>query len=49
MDSTGLRALLQARQVATESDRQLTLRHGPRQVQRVFELSGTVETFTFED
>jgi anti-anti-sigma factor len=49
MDSTGLRALLQARQRAADTERELRLRHGPRQVQRVFELSGTVETFTFED
>jgi anti-sigma B factor antagonist len=49
MDSTGLRALLQARQLAADTDRELTLRNGPRQVQRVFELSGTAATFTFED
>lgn len=49
MDSTGLRALLLVRQQAAEGDRQLFLRPGPRQVQRVFELSGTLDRFQFED
>jgi len=49
MDSSGLRALLHARQQAAATNRELLLRHGPRQVQRVFELSGTLDTFTFED
>ena len=49
MDSTGLRALLHARQHAAATNRELLLRHGPRQVQRVFELSGTLDTFTFRD
>ncbi len=48
MDSTGLRALLVARQEAGESGRELVLRPGPRQVQRVFELSGTLDRFQFE-
>ncbi len=49
MDSTGLRALLLARQQAEASDQELWLRQGPRQVQRVFELSGTLDRFQFED
>jgi anti-anti-sigma factor len=49
MDSTGLRALLLARQHASSGDHQLVLRRGPHQVQRVFELTGTLDTFTFED
>jgi anti-sigma B factor antagonist len=48
MDSTGLRALLLARQRAEANDTELLLRPGPRQVQRVFELSGTLDTFAFE-
>jgi anti-sigma B factor antagonist len=48
MDSTGLRALLMARERATGNGQELRLRPGPRQVQRVFELSGTLDTFTFE-
>jgi anti-sigma B factor antagonist len=49
MDSTGLRALLLARQQAEAGDHELWLRPGPRQVQRVFELSGTLDRFQFED
>ena len=49
MDSTGLRALLLARQQADASGQALVLRPGPNQVQRVFELSGTLERFTFEN
>lgn len=50
MDSTGLRALLQARERAKGEDgHQLALRRGPRQVQRVLELTKTLEVFTFED
>jgi anti-sigma B factor antagonist len=48
MDSTGLRALLQARERATANQHELALRRGPRQVQRVFELTKTDEVFTFE-
>jgi anti-sigma B factor antagonist len=48
MDSTGLRALLLARQRA-DGDHELLLRPGPRQVQRVFELSGTLERFKFQN
>jgi anti-sigma B factor antagonist len=49
MDSTGLRALLLARQHAESGGQMLSLRPGPRQVQRVFELSGTIDRFQFED
>jgi anti-sigma B factor antagonist len=49
MDSTGLRALLLARQQAESGGQGLALRPGPRQVQRVFELSGTLDRFQFED
>jgi anti-anti-sigma factor len=49
MDSTGLRALLFARQRAADGDHELVLCPGPRQVQRVFELSGTLERFSFRD
>src|SRR5947209_8630350 len=41
MDSTGLRALLQARERAQTHGRRLTLRRGSRQVQRVLELTKT--------
>ncbi len=49
MDSTGLRALLQARERAAANNQELVLRRGPRQVQRVLELTKTVDVFTFED
>ncbi len=49
MDSTGLRALLQARERAKTNDHELALRRGPRQVQRVLELTKTLDVFTFED
>src|SRR5437016_2442656 len=49
MDSTGLRALLQARERAKDDNHELMLRRGPRQVQRVLELTKTLEVFTFED
>jgi anti-anti-sigma factor len=49
MDSTGLQALLRARERATGADYTLALRRGPHQVQRVFELTKTVDAFTFED
>ncbi len=49
MDSTGLQTLLRARERANSSEHELTLRRGPHQVQRVFELTRTVEAFNFED
>jgi anti-sigma B factor antagonist len=49
MDSTGLRALLLARERAGGNGHRLTLRRGPRQVQRVLELTKTVDAFEFED
>jgi anti-anti-sigma factor len=49
MDSTGLQALLRARERANTNGHQLALRRAPHQVQRVFELTKTVDAFTFED
>ena len=49
MDSTGLRALLLARDRAQSDGHELALRRGPRQVQRVLELTKTAEAFEFED
>lgn len=49
MDSSGLQALLRARERAAAKDHQFALRRGPRQVQRVFELTKTIDAFTFED
>ena len=49
MDSTGLQALLRARERAGSASHELSLRRGPHQVQRVFELTRTVDAFSFED
>jgi anti-sigma B factor antagonist len=49
MDSTGLRALLLARERSGSEGHKLALRRGPRQVQRVLELTKTVDAFEFED
>jgi len=50
MDSTGLQALLRARErAAADGAHELALRRGPHQVQRVFELTKTIDVFTFED
>jgi anti-sigma B factor antagonist len=49
MDSTGLQALLRARERASSSSYELALRRGPHQVQRVFELTKTVDAFSFEE
>jgi anti-anti-sigma factor len=49
MDSTGLQALLRARERAAATGYALSLRRGPHQVQRVFELTKTVDAFSFED
>jgi anti-anti-sigma factor len=50
MDSTGLQALLRARERAlTEHKVDLSLKRGPHQVQRVFELTKTIDAFTFVD
>ena len=49
MDSTGLQALLRARERAAAAGYSLALRPGPHQVQRVFELTKTADAFSFED
>jgi anti-anti-sigma factor len=49
MDSTGLQALLRARERASNAPYELVLRRGSHQVQRVFELTKTVDAFAFED
>jgi anti-sigma B factor antagonist len=49
MDSTGLGAIVSAQRVAESNGHRLTLRRGQHQVQRLFELTGVLERFTFED
>lgn len=45
MDSTGLRVLIGLQQSAEREGRRLTLVPGPRQVQRIFELTATLALF----
>ena len=47
MDSTGLQTLIMAHNRASAAGRQLVLRRGPRAVQRVFEVTGTLDVFTY--
>jgi anti-sigma B factor antagonist len=49
IDSTGLTLIIEARRAAQENGRDLHLCAGPPQVQRLFELTGVLEHFTFED
>ncbi len=48
MDSSGLHELLRARTRASERDQRLSLRRGPRSVQRLFELTNTEHLFSYE-
>jgi anti-sigma B factor antagonist len=49
MDSTGLALMLRAQQSAQTNGHQLCLRPGSPQVQRLFEITGALERFTFLD
>jgi len=49
MDSTGLAVMLRAQQTAETNGHQLCLRPGSPQVQRLFEITGALERFTFLD
>ena len=49
MDSTGLALMIKAQQSAEANGHRLAFRRGTSQVQRLFELSGVLERFTFED
>lgn len=48
IDSSGLHALLRADERASENRHQLSLVRGPRAVHRVFELTRTVQAFSFD-
>jgi anti-sigma B factor antagonist len=48
MDSSGLAAMIRALRAAQENGHTLTLRPGPSQVQRLFELTGVADLFAFE-
>jgi anti-sigma B factor antagonist len=47
MDSSGLALLIRAQQMTTAAGCRLELRPGPNQVQRLFEMTGTLDRFTF--
>jgi anti-anti-sigma factor len=48
IDSTGLQALVRAQDRLTAEGKQLVLRRGSHQVQRVFELTKAIDAFTFD-
>ena len=47
MDSSGLALLIRAQQMTRAGGHRLELRPGPNQVQRLFEMTGTLDRFTF--
>lgn len=47
MDSSGLALLIRAQQMTAAGGHRLELRPGPHQVQRLFEMTGTLDRFTF--
>lgn len=49
LDSTGVHAILMAERSAKERDRGFVIVRGPRQVQRIFEISGIAERLVFSD
>jgi anti-anti-sigma factor len=49
MDVAGVQALMRAQRYIAESGGRLSLLRGPINVQRVFELTGTLRRFRFED
>ena len=49
IDSTGLRVLIGLHQAAQREGRSITLAPGPRQVQRIFELTATDTLFHWRD
>ncbi len=48
MDSTGVAVMLRAQQAAQDYGQWLICRPGPRQVQRLLELTGAIDRFEFE-
>lgn len=47
IDSSGLRAVIQARAASDRAEVEFALVPGPKAVQRLFELTGTATTFNF--
>jgi anti-sigma B factor antagonist len=48
IDSTGIAAIIRAQASADERGYKLTLRRGTSQIQRLFDITGISERFTFE-
>lgn len=49
LDSTGVHTILKAEREASEQNRSLVIVRGPRQVQRILEISGVAERLAFSD
>jgi anti-sigma B factor antagonist len=49
IDCTGIALMIRAQQSAHANGHRLALRRGPRQVQRLFQLTGLLDHFTFVD
>jgi anti-sigma B factor antagonist len=49
MDSTGLASIVEAKRLADADGHKLVLRRPTSQVQRLFELTGLTDRFTFDD
>jgi anti-anti-sigma factor len=49
LDSTGVHAILKAQRSASEQGRSFVIVRGPRQVQRIFEISGVLDRLIFAD
>lgn len=49
LDSTGVHTILKAERRAAEENRSFVILRGPRQVQRIFEISGIAERLAFSD
>jgi anti-sigma B factor antagonist len=49
MDATGISLMIRAQQSADANGHRLALRRGPDQVQRLFQLTGVLDRFTFQD
>jgi anti-sigma B factor antagonist len=49
LDSTGIHTILKAERAASEQNRGFVIVRGPRQVQRIFEISGIVDLLAFSD
>ena len=49
IDSSGVHALVDANRRCSQNGCRLSLRRGARHIQRVFELTSTLEAFSFDD